>query len=64
MALKYPPKIDATTEQIAHAVLNNGGPKGPVQTRDYRRVHCVREVSYPETLFNDGRCEECHRAAV
>ena len=27
---------------------------------EYRCATCHREVHYPETLYNDGRCEECH----
>ena len=30
----------------------------------YRCVECGREVGYPETLYNDDRCEECHAPAV
>ncbi len=59
-----PPLIDATPEELAHAVLNAGRPKGPVVARDYFCVDCARQVAYPETLYNDGRCEECHAAAT
>ena len=64
MTLRYAPRIDATPEQIAHRVLNAGRPKGKVAAREYRCVDCGREVNYPETLYNDGRCEGCHAAAV
>ena len=60
----YPPRIDATPEQIAHRVLNAGRPKGKVKARNYRCADCGRRVAYPETLYNDGRCEECHAAVV
>ena len=63
MALKYPPRIDATPEEIAHAVLNAGRPKGPVKAREYHCADCGREVNYPETLYRDGRCEGCHDKA-
>ena len=61
---RLPPRIDATSEQIAAAIFGmpanhpwqyerNGGAK-------YHCAACRREVHYPETLYNDGRCEECH----
>ena len=30
---------------------------------EYRCAVCNREVYYPEVLYNDGRCEECHAKA-
>ena len=59
----YPPRIDATPEEIARTVLNAGQPKARVKSRDYRCGACGRAVHYPETLYNDGRCSECHGAA-
>lgn len=61
-----PPRIDATPEQIAQAMFRlpanhqwrfeqDGG-------AEYRCAACHREVYYPETLYNDGRCEKCHAA--
>ena len=58
-ARKYPPRIDATPEELARVVLNGGRPKGSVKGLVYRCVGCRREVSYPETLYRDGRCEGC-----
>ena len=58
-----PPRIDATPEEIAYVVLNAGRPKESVKDRDYRCGGCEREVNYPETLYNDGLCPECHAAA-
>ena len=58
----YPPRIDATPEEIAHVVLNVGRPKGPVKAMDYCCIDCERLVTYPETLYRDGRCEKCHKA--
>jgi hypothetical protein len=60
-ARKYPPRIDATPEEIARTVLNSGRPKARVKSQDYRCCGCGREVHYPETLYRDGRCPECHR---
>lgn len=59
-----PPRIDASPEEIAHVVLNAGRPKGPVQDRRYHCGACERQVAFPETLYNDGLCESCHRAAT
>ena len=61
---KYPPRIDATPEEIAHVVLNAGRPTGPARDTDYRCGVCEREVYYPETLYNDGLCPECHASAA
>lgn len=57
----YPPRIDATPEQLAEVLLRAGRPTKPVDdSRVYRCVDCKRAVYYPETLYNDGRCPECH----
>ena len=55
----YPPRIDATPEELASVVLNGGRPKESVKGLVYRCTGCRREVSYPETLYRDGRCEGC-----
>ncbi len=59
-----PPRVNATPEQLAQVFLAlpanyewkyiTEGPPG------YRCVDCERAISYPETLYDDGRCEECH----
>ena len=64
MEKAYPPRIDATPEKIARVVLNAGRPKGPGKSLDYRCGVCERKVVYPETLYNDGLCSECHTAAT
>ncbi len=66
---KYPPRIDATAEQLAKAMLSlppdhQWEYMKPGADTAYRCAACGREVSYPETLYNDGRCEGCHAAAV
>ena len=55
----YPPRIDATAEELARVVLNGGRLKGSVKGLVYRCAGCGREVIYPETLYRDGRCEGC-----
>ena len=64
MVRKYPPKIDATPEEVAKVLLNTGPVSGPVSGRDYYCADCKRQVAYPETLYNDNRCESCHKAAA
>ena len=59
-----PPRIDAEPEEIVRVVLRGGRPTGPVKDTDYRCGVCEREVNYPETLYNDGLCPECHAAAL
>ena len=65
---KYPPRVDATPEEMAQAMFSlpagrkwkykEAGPDGTV----YRCTDCEREVYYPDTLYRDGRCETCHAA--
>lgn len=56
------PRIDATPEQIAAALFRMPADHQWQFERsgrsEYRCVVCCREVHYPETLYNDGRCEE------
>ena len=64
----YPPRIDATPEEIAQAMFRV--PSGrrweylEGQAPVYRCKDCDQEVNYPDTLYNDGRCEDCHSVAV
>ena len=61
---RYPPRIDATPEQIARAFFGTP-PNSKVKAHtEYRCVDCKQEVNYPDTLHNDGRCEKCHKVAV
>ena len=64
----YPPKIDASPEEIAQAMFKlPSGHTGQCENGEdkvYRCAACEREVYYPETLYGDGRCEACHTAAV
>ena len=55
----YPPRIDATPEEIAARVLG-AKPNRVLEVRTYRCALCERAVAYPETLYEDGRCETCH----
>ena len=61
---QLPPRVDATPEEMAKALfaLPAGHKWQYEQDRNavYRCSNCKREVSYPDTLYRDGRCEECH----
>ena len=57
----YPPRIDATPEQIANRVLTGGRPTSPFGRRTYRCADCRETVRYPDTLHKDGRCSKCHK---
>ena len=56
----YPPKIDATMDELASAALNAPPPQGKLRPKEYHCGACGRAVHYPEILYRDGRCEECH----
>ena len=59
----YLPRIDATPDQLAEVLLRVGRPTEPIDdSKVYRCVVCKRDVYYPDTLYNDGRCPECHAA--
>jgi len=58
MELKYPPRIDATAEELAQAMFRAGPMNGQVVEKVYRCADCGREVYYPEILYRDGRCAE------
>ena len=70
MKRPYPPRVDATPEELAQAMFGmpanhqweypNAGAEGPV----YRCSDCEREVNYPDTLYQDGRCEGCQTVTV
>ncbi len=55
---KYPPKIDATPEEIAKVFFRRR-PDDDLVMQEYRCAQCKREVAYPETLFKGGLCAEC-----
>ena len=63
----YPPRIDASPEEIANVVLNaKRAPRfgsEPKRT-EYRCADCGQQVYYPETLYQDGRCESCHASGT
>ena len=56
---KYPPKIDASPEQIAQRFFRRRPDDDDLVMKAYRCAQCKREVAYPETLFEGGLCAEC-----
>ena len=64
MELRYPPRIDATPEELAKVLFSAGPVTGGVSGKVYYCQDCKRQVAYPETLYRDERCENCHRAAA
>ena len=57
---KYPPKIDASPEEIAKVFFSTTPNNENLMSRAYTCTQCGREVVYPETLFDGGLCEACH----
>ncbi len=65
MENRYPPRIDATAEELAQALLKRP-PSRPwaydeSKTLEYRCNGCSRPVHYPETLYKGGLCENCRQ---
>lgn len=57
---RYPPRIDATPEDLATLIFQ--GPMERGKTQDvYTCGNCGRGVFYPEVLYDDGLCEQCHK---
>ena len=56
---RYPPRIDATPEEIAQKFFRTPARKISDEAPTYRCADCQREVSYPETLYRDGKCQAC-----
>ena len=56
----YPPRIDATVDELVEAFFRAPPGAGVDEPKVYRCVDCKRAVYYPEILYRDGRCEECH----
>ena len=68
MQRQYPPRVDAAPEDIAKALFALPADHEWQYLKDgdkvYRCKDCQREVSYPETLYRDGRCQSCHDKAL
>ena len=59
-ARPFPPRIDATPDEIATAILTTPPSRVAAIERTYTCASCGRVVAYPETLHDDGNCEGCH----
>ena len=55
---KYPPRIDATPEEIAEAFFRVPGDT-KIEEREYRCRTCGVVVHYPQVLDRSGGCSEC-----
>lgn len=57
----YPPRIDATPEQIAQRFLGVSPKERDVVvvSGKYRCVECQKQVYYPDTLNDDRKCAAC-----
>ena len=65
MKRKYPPRMDATPEEMLQAMFSlPAGRKWEYleSEPEYRCLACQQSVNYPDTLYRDGRCEACHAA--
>ena len=63
----YPPRIDATAEEMAQAMFSlPANHKWQYEREEpvYRCQDCDREVYYPKTLYRDGKCVDCHAVTV
>lgn len=54
-----PPRIDATPEEIARRVLS--APREPAEYRESMCRACGEVLEWPQTLYDNGRCEKCVR---
>ena len=56
-----PPRIDASPEEIAEVFMRTPPPGPDIDFNEvYRCVECDRVVAYPEVLYRDNKCENCH----
>ena len=56
---RYPPRTDATVDELVEAFFRAGPATAVDESREYNCGACGREVYYPEVLYRDGRCEQC-----
>lgn len=59
-----PPRVDATPEEMARAIMNTPPKKEWQYEQDggtvYRCKLCGKEVYYPDVLYRDDTCASCH----
>ena len=56
---KYPPRTDATVDELVAAFFKSGPLATGGEPREYHCAACGRGVYYPEILYRDGRCADC-----
>ena len=56
---RYPPRTDATVDELVTAFFRAKPDTVIAEPTEYRCEVCNREVYYPEILYRDGRCEAC-----
>ena len=62
--MEPPPLTDMMPEELAQEMFKIKGPLPELtEVPKYSCIDCKRRVRYPETLYQDGRCEQCHEAA-
>ena len=54
-----PSRIDASPEETVRAFFRSTPVAGTAK-REYRCEDCGRQVCYPETLYDDGKCSDCY----
>ena len=60
-AKPLPPRVDATAEELAERFFRTPSPGPAVDLKKvYRCGECERVVAFPEVLYRDGKCEQCH----
>ena len=63
MEHRYPPRIDATAEELAQALLRRPASRPWAYEKgkklEYRCRACEGPVHYPETLYKGGVCKNC-----
>ena len=68
MKRRYAPRVDAMPETMAKAMFalpaDHQWKYEKASSAVYWCESCEREVAYPETLYREGRCENCQKAPV
>lgn len=63
MAMRYPPRTDATAEELAQALFaipaDHEWQFEKDEGMEYRCVGCGKAVHYPDTLYKGDLCETC-----
>ena len=54
-----PPRTDATVDELVEAFFRPTGPAVDFK-KVYQCVVCERVVTFPDILYRDGKCEQCH----